>query len=357
MEFGMQFFPNVGPQEKSAQQYFDESLRLCEIADPYGYTHIRTVEHYFEPYGGYSPNPHIFLTAASQRTRKARMVTGAVLPAFNNPLKIAGEIGMLDAISNGRLECGFARAFLPHEFERFGVSLDESVERFDEGLEQVRRLLEEENVSCTGKYHSFSNVTSLPRPTQKPRPRFWTAAFGTPASFEKAGRAGQWIMAIPIGGAAMGELLGIYREAWKSAGHAGRGRVMLAIHMFCDEDRKRAMDIAREPVERYFGGLVESARGWLSGASTQKYPNYDKLIAQLAEETLESQMEKSAAWVGTPKDLIEQIAHYEKETGGFEDASLQVNFTSISYEDADHSVRLFGEQVIPRFSGKRAAAE
>ena len=48
-----------------------------------------------------------------------RLVTGAVVPAFNNPLKLAGEIGMLDAISGGRFDVGFARAFLPHEFRRF----------------------------------------------------------------------------------------------------------------------------------------------------------------------------------------------------------------------------------------------
>jgi len=59
---------------------------------------------------------------------------------------------MLDAISHGRLEVGFARAFLPHEFARFGISLDESRERFDEGLETVRRLLEEENVAVSGKF-------------------------------------------------------------------------------------------------------------------------------------------------------------------------------------------------------------
>ena len=35
-------------------------------------THIRTVEHYFEPYGGYSPNPIVFLAAAAQRTTQAR---------------------------------------------------------------------------------------------------------------------------------------------------------------------------------------------------------------------------------------------------------------------------------------------
>ena len=116
MEFGIQFFPDVSPEQKSAKQYFEEALHLIGLCDFLGYTSVRTVEHYFHPYGGYSPNPIVFLTAASQRTQKARLVTGAVLPAFNNPLKLAGEIGMLDAISGGRLEVGFARAFLPHEF-------------------------------------------------------------------------------------------------------------------------------------------------------------------------------------------------------------------------------------------------
>ena len=132
MEFGISFFPNVGPEEKSGQDYWGEALSLVDLCDPLGYTHVRTVEHYFHPYGGYSPNPIVFLTAASQRTKNARLVTGAVLPAFNNPLKLAGEIAMLDAISGGRLDVGMARAFLPHEFARFGVNLDESRGRYEE---------------------------------------------------------------------------------------------------------------------------------------------------------------------------------------------------------------------------------
>ena len=190
MEFGLQFFPDVGPDEKSAQQYWNECLDLVDLCDELGYAQVRTVEHYFEPYGGYSPSPHVFLTAASQRTSKGRLLTGAVLPIFNHPLKIAGEIGMLDAISNGRLDCGFGRAFLPHEFQRFDRSMDDSRARFDEGVEAVRRLLEEENVTFNGQFHRFSNVTSLPRPTQKPRPPFWVAALGTPASMEAAGKNG-----------------------------------------------------------------------------------------------------------------------------------------------------------------------
>src|SRR6185312_8833859 len=134
MQFGVQFFPDVRPEEKSAEQYFQEALDLAEEADRLGYSHIRQVEHYFHPYGGYSPNPIVFLAAAAQRTRQAPLVTGAVLPAFNNPLKLAGEIGMLDALSGGRLDAGFARAFLPHEFRTFGVSLDDSRKRFAEGV-------------------------------------------------------------------------------------------------------------------------------------------------------------------------------------------------------------------------------
>ena len=68
------------------------------------------------------------------------MVTGAVLPVFNNPLKVAGELGMLDAL-DGRLEIGFARAFLPIEFETFDISIEESRARYEEGVEQIQALL------------------------------------------------------------------------------------------------------------------------------------------------------------------------------------------------------------------------
>ncbi len=90
MEFGLQFFPDVNPAERAAAAYWDDALHLTGLADELGYTTVRTVEHYFHPYGGYSPDPIVFLAAASQRTRRARLVTGAVLPIFNNPLKLAG---------------------------------------------------------------------------------------------------------------------------------------------------------------------------------------------------------------------------------------------------------------------------
>jgi alkanesulfonate monooxygenase SsuD/methylene tetrahydromethanopterin reductase-like flavin-dependent oxidoreductase (luciferase family) len=348
MQVGIQFFPDVGPDVKSARDYWQEALSLVALCDRYGYSHVRTVEHYFHPYGGYSPNPVVFLAAAAQMTKRARLVTGAVLPAFNNPLKLAGELAMLDALCDGRLDIGFARAFLPHEFARFGVKLNESRARFDEGMEQVRLLLEEENVTCDGHFHSFSNVTSLPRPTQRPRPPFYVAALATKESFERAGAAGHGIMAIPMAGGAMAELLGLYREAWQRAGHRGRGTVMLAFHMFCHEDQAAAETIARGPLNRYLRSLVTAASDWMAGESSADYPGYDQIIAALSRDTFETQVEKCAAWIGTPQRILDTIATYRRQIGDFEIASLQVNFNDMLIADARTSMRLFGEEVLPR---------
>ena len=350
MEFGMQFFPDVRPAQKSGDRYFAESLRLVEHCDPFGYTHVRIVEHYFHHWGGYSPNPIVFLTAASQRTRRARLVTGAVLPVFNHPLKLAGEIGMLDAISGGRLDVGFARAFLPYEFAHFGVDMDESVARFEEGVSQVQRLLEEENVTCAGRFHSFDNVTSLPRPTQKPRPNFYVAAVATPASFERAGLLGHWVMAIPGVGSTPSELVEIYRDAWRSAGHAGRPRIMMAVFMYCHEDRDEAVRIAKGPIERHFKSIADATAAYADGTPSDNYKGYDKMRQKLLQETFESQVEQMAAFVGTPEDLIDRFRAFDELMGGCDHASMQVNFNDMTFEDADRSVRLFGEKVIPHFT-------
>jgi alkanesulfonate monooxygenase SsuD/methylene tetrahydromethanopterin reductase-like flavin-dependent oxidoreductase (luciferase family) len=351
MQFGVQFFPDVRPEEKSAETYFREALDLAEEADRLGYTHIRIVEHYFHYYGGYSPNPIVFLAAAAQRTKRARLVTGAVLPAFNHPLKLAGEIAMLDAISGGRLDVGFARAFLPHEFRRFGRSPDESVARFREGVEQVDLLLRQENVTHHGRFSTIENTTSLPRPTQRQRPKFYVAALNTPESFEYAGRMGYSVMAIAFVAAKMRPLLDAYREAWRVAGHPGQGEVMIAFHLYCDRDGDRARAVAAPLIDAYLHSLADAASDWLDGRTSQDYPGYDKIIAGLRASHAREQMETGAAWVGTPDEIAATVARMQEDFGGFEHASLQVNFNLMPYDLALASIRLFAREVMPRFAG------
>jgi alkanesulfonate monooxygenase SsuD/methylene tetrahydromethanopterin reductase-like flavin-dependent oxidoreductase (luciferase family) len=350
MQLGLQFFPDVKPEDKSGVQYFDEALALAEEGEKLGFTHIRIVEHHFHYYGGYSPNPMLFLAAAAQRTRRARLVTGAVLPVFNHPLKLAGEIGMLDAISGGRLDVGFARAFLPHEFQRFGRSPDESVARFREGLEQLELLLTQENVTHLGRFHQIENTTSLPRPTQKPRPKFYIAAQNTPDSFTFAGQNGYSVMAIPLTGATMRPLLSAYRTAWKKAGHPGEGEVMLAFHMFCAEDGEKARAFASPLLDAYLRSIVEAAGDWLDGRVSADYPGYDKMIAKLSDTTAGDQIVNGAAWIGAPDEIIAQIRRTQEAFSKYEHASLQVNFNMVPLDAARASMRLFAEKIMPHFT-------
>lgn len=347
MDVGVQFFPAVGPSVQSAAEYWDEALRLVEVADALGYHHVRTVEHYFRPYGGYTPNPIVFLAAASQRSENLRVVTGAVLPVFNHPLKQAGEIGMLDAISKGRLEVGFARAFLPHEFARFGISMDESRARFDEGLDAVTQLLEGEEVAFEGAFHQWPATTSLPRPTQRPRPPFWVAATTSEESFRNAGLNGHGVMVNPMGGQ-MGALLDVYREAYREAGHAGSPRIMVAFHMFCHESSATARSIAEGPLREYQEAILEAAGEWLDGASSKDYPGYDKMIAAMKSGSLDEQIAAGWAWVGSPDEIAERALAYADSIGGFDIASIQVNFGSVPFDDAERSMRLFASDVMPK---------
>lgn len=352
MRFGFQFFPDLREDVKPPTEYYEEAMRLVDLCDEYGYSHVRTVEHYFHYWGGYSSNPIVFLTAASQHTKTARMVTGAVLPAFNSPLKLASDLGMLDAFSGGRLDVGFARAFLPQEFRHFEVDIDESVERFEEGIAQVQLLMEEENVTSEGKFHSFKDVTTLPRPTQKPRPPFYVAAVGTPSSFARAGTMGHGIMAIPGVGSDPIALLEEYRSAWKAAGHAGKPRMMMAVFMYCHEDREEALRVAKPRVEGHFAAIADAMNEYQDGSPSDAYKNYDKMRDKIAAQTLESQLECGAAFVGTPSDIIGQLEAFDEACGGCDELSMQVNFFGMDIETAEASVRLFGEKVMPHFAAK-----
>jgi alkanesulfonate monooxygenase SsuD/methylene tetrahydromethanopterin reductase-like flavin-dependent oxidoreductase (luciferase family) len=163
---------------------------------------------------------------------------------------------------------------------------------------------------------------------------------------------GYSVMAIPLGGATMRPLLGAYRDAWKAAGHPGEGEVMLAFHMFCDADGDRARAFAYPFVEDYLHSLVEAASDWLDGRTSQDYPGYDKVIAKLRESRAADQIASGAAWIGSPDEIIAQIRRTQHEFGGYEHASLQVNFNMVPLDDALASMRLFAERVMPYFTAK-----
>jgi alkanesulfonate monooxygenase SsuD/methylene tetrahydromethanopterin reductase-like flavin-dependent oxidoreductase (luciferase family) len=337
MKFGIDYFPDAHPDQVSARQYFEDVLDLAGYADELGYDSVKIVEHYFTSYGGYSPDPCLFLAACSQRAPRMRMVTGAVLPVFNHPLKLAGQLTMLDAISGGRLDVGVARAFLPYEFDAFGISMEESRARFEEGIEALIRLWTEENVTFEGKFHRFKNVTSLPRPTQRPHPPIWIAAVVSPESFVWAHHE-------------LAEKLELYRQAYRDHGHEDRrgpGEVMMVLHLYVAPTRAEAREECRTYMEQYLRNFRASAKSW-TGRQSGQYKPYSALEQMLNEITYERVLDETRVIIGDPEEVASQLA-YIRDTFGEVYPSFQVNFGMMEKARARRSIELFARQVMPRF--------
>jgi hypothetical protein len=82
--------------------------------------------------------------------------------------------------------------------------------------------------------------------------------------------------------------------------------------------------------------------------SSADYPGYNKVIAALRASNAAEQIAAGGAWIGSPDEIAATVTRLQREFGGFEHASLQVNFSTMRFEDALASMRLFANEVMPR---------
>ena len=98
MKFGINFFPAFRESDSTTPAYYDQCLHLAERADVLGYNSVKTVEHSFFDYGGRSPNPCLMLSAVAARTKRIRVITGAVIPAFHHPVHLGAELAGVEDV-------------------------------------------------------------------------------------------------------------------------------------------------------------------------------------------------------------------------------------------------------------------
>ncbi len=186
-----EFFP--APREPGATEdpqqsagYFNWYLDLWPRAEPLGFEGIFFSEHHFGL--AYSPCPNLLIAQVAARTRTIRLgVMGVVLP-YHQPWKVVEEIGMLDHLTQGRLEIGTA-AGIPQEMAQVGLSVAEARERNDEAIEIMDAALAAPVISHHGKYWRFTNLRLVPRPLQRPHPPIWVTVISEDSA-RKAARRG-----------------------------------------------------------------------------------------------------------------------------------------------------------------------
>jgi alkanesulfonate monooxygenase SsuD/methylene tetrahydromethanopterin reductase-like flavin-dependent oxidoreductase (luciferase family) len=357
MKVGLNFLPTLGPAETPAHRFYAECLDLCTAADDLGFAHVKVVEHYFYEWGGYSPDPVTLLSAVAARTRRVRLVTGAAVPAFTHPVKLAAKLAMLDNLSGGRLDAGFGRAFLPLEFEAFGIPLAESRDRMQEGITAVRQLWTQEQFRWDGTFHQFGPLPRLlPIPVQQPCPPIFVAATASPESFAWAGANGHHLMIIPIVAShdRLAELLDVHRGEWERAGHPGSPRIHVSYHGYVAESRTEAHEQAEAHFAHYKTKQLEAYASW-RGVVSQAYPGYEQMEAATRRTSFADLLAAGNVIVGDPAEVTQRLEQVERRYPGAE-VSLHVRFGDIDHEQAMRTVRLLGTEVLPPRARTRAGA-
>ncbi|MFD3478760.1 LLM class flavin-dependent oxidoreductase [Streptomyces sp. NPDC058695] len=357
MEFGVNFFPVVDPAKKSASTYYDESLQLVELAEALEFEHVQTVEHYGSAYGGYSPDPVVFLTAAAARTSRIRLVTGAVVASFAHPVQIAARLALLDNLSHGRLDVGFGRGFLPDEFELFGVSMEESRTRFTEVVDACIALWSGEEVRFEGEVHRFGPVSGFPLPYQRPRPPVFVASATSAESCALAGTQGHHLQVVPsvTSQQQLTEMTAAYRTARRAAGHEGPGRIQIKYTCYLGENRDVVLADARANEQNYVDMMAGAVASW-AGARSEQYPGYEKFVEKARAYDFDQALAGHKVLAGTPDDVRGQIETIRGWYGPDICLSLQFNPGHLPYARAVRAMELFAAEVAPAFADSAVAA-
>src|SRR5467141_4885595 len=123
VSFGLFDWIDRGTQPLS--QLYEERLQLLAAADEAGFFCYHLAEHHATPLG-MAPSPALFLTAATQRTRRIRLGPLVYLLPLYDPLRLIEEVAMLDQLSGGRMQVGVGRGISPIELGYYGRTPDEA---------------------------------------------------------------------------------------------------------------------------------------------------------------------------------------------------------------------------------------
>jgi alkanesulfonate monooxygenase SsuD/methylene tetrahydromethanopterin reductase-like flavin-dependent oxidoreductase (luciferase family) len=169
MNFGM--FTDFHVRENMNQvEAFDESFNQVMAAEELGLDTVWLAEHHFSPERAVLASPMVLASAICARTERIRVGLAVQVLPLTNPLRVAEEAATVDHISKGRFEFGIGRSGLTRYYQGFNVPYEESRPRFIESLEIIMKAWKQDSFSHNGRYHSYDDVTVVPKPFQNPHP-------------------------------------------------------------------------------------------------------------------------------------------------------------------------------------------
>ena len=307
-------------------------VEQIEYADQLGLDSFGIGEHHRREY--LDSAPIVILGAAAARTRRIRLTSAVTVLSAADPVRVFQEFATLDLLSQGRAEMVAGRGSFIDAFPLFGLSLEDYDALFEEKIDLLLKIRENEHVHWSGKFRpALTGQGVFPRPVQNPLP-IWVGVGGTPLSFARAGALGLPLMVAIIGGEPrrFRPLIDLYRETGQRFGHSP-DQLKVGVHAL-----GYVADTSKQAADEFFPGYAKAVssvakeRGW--GAVTRQ-----GFEAQRGPE--------GALLIGEPEEVAEKILRHNVALGGISRITFQMNASSLPHAKLMKAIEALATRVAP----------
>ncbi len=364
------------------QRMLTELREQAQLADDLGYDSISFTEHHFHVEGfEISNNPVLLDLYIAMHTKRIRVgQLGIVLPA-QNPLRVAEDIAMLDHMSGGRANAGFARGYQRRWVDVMAQQMhgihgatpgqhDEidqaNREAFEEHFQIIKRAWTEDMLEFRGKFWQIPpdgtpwsieatkqwgagigegdivrQIGVVPKPLQKPHPPLFQPFASSENTIRWCSREHVTAILPPMFLGMQNELYDIYRDEASKMGRSlapGEGLGVLRDVVVADSDE--------EALELWQTGAAFCGAAWFAPFGFWRGYTEPGRAEMLTPEEL---MERGLILVGNPDSVSKQVETMLQGTPIRWLFAWTYNGL-VPHDKIRRSLELFATKVLPRFS-------
>ncbi|ALL79908.1 hypothetical protein AD006_32090 (plasmid) [Pseudonocardia sp. EC080610-09] len=346
-------------RERAVTDFVRDEIYLAQLAEDLGFDAISSVEHHFDPEYSACPDNFVALANLAAKTSTIKLVTGACILPWNDPLRVVEKYALLDHLCDHRLVVGFGRGLSRIEYDGFGLVMDESRERFDEAADMILRGLRTGVVEGDGIFYKQPRVEVHPAPRPALADKVLCVAMSPDSSLAAGDMGADLLCFTTKSDEGMLTLLTRYRERYTAA--TGRAPRPQQLHDFtycgptADSVSQAELWLARyyQEVVRHYDFAGKHFAG------TRGYQHYAESAAEIREQGMDEATRKYIDVqmnVGTPDQILEK---FEKRVNllGTIDLGVPAFYGGMSRDQAEASMRLYATEVMPEMRRISAAQE
>jgi len=193
------------------------------------------------------------LAFAAACTDRIRLGCAVLVTPLHSPVHLAAEIATVDQLSRGRLDVGVVAGGKGRNYAAFGLSPEGAISRFREGLELMKRLWAQPEVTAESRFWRLDSVRAGLTPFQRPHPPIWFGGHH-PDALRRAVQLGQgFIGAGSQTTAQFAEQAGVIRRLLASEQAAPGFQIAKRVYVAVDEDVERARTRTAEALDELYG--------------------------------------------------------------------------------------------------------